>query len=61
MRRAAVKRALREVSEARATQSRPTFTPGAHAATVPTGRTLAGSGNPVDDAALTLLCSLIGV
>lgn len=57
---AALKTALREVSAARATQARPAFAAGAKAATAPTGRTLAGTGNPVDDAALTLLCSLIG-
>ena len=61
MSRAALKGALREVGGARATQSRPAFTAGANAAAAPTGRTLAGTGNPVDDAALTLLCSLIGV
>jgi hypothetical protein len=58
--RAALRSALRQVSRARATQARPAFAAGAKAATAPTGRTLAGTGNPVDDAALTLLCSLIG-
>jgi microsomal dipeptidase-like Zn-dependent dipeptidase len=58
--RAAVRTALREVSTARATQARPEFRAGAKAATAPTGRTLAGTGNPVNDAALTLLCSLVG-
>lgn len=58
--RRALRAAVRAVSAARATQSRPTFVAGANAATAPTGRTLAGSGNPVDDAALTLLCKLVG-
>ncbi|MBE2317753.1 Coagulation factor 5/8 type domain-containing protein [Solirubrobacter sp. CPCC 204708] len=58
--RAALTAGVREVSAARASQARPRFAAGARAATAPTGETLAGSGNPVDDAALTLLCSLIG-
>lgn len=60
VKRAALRTALREVSRAHATQARPAFAAGAQAATAPTGRTLAGTGNPVDDAALTLLCSLVG-
>lgn len=57
--RSALRAALREVGAARATQARPAFVAGANAATAPTGRTLAGTGNPVDDTALTLLCKLI--
>lgn len=57
--RGALKAALRQVGAARATQARPAFVAGAKAATSPTGRTLAGTGNPVDDGALTLLCKLL--
>lgn len=56
---AALKAAVREVSAARAQQAKPAFVAGTNATTAPTGRTLAGTGNPVDDAALTLLCSLL--
>ena len=43
-------------AKARATPSR--FTPSAAAASAPTGRALASTGNPSSDAALALLCQL---
>jgi len=57
--RSALRTALRRVSAARATQAKATFVPNPEAATAATGRTLAGTGEPRTDAALTLLCSLL--
>jgi hypothetical protein len=58
--RAALRRALRQVRSARATQARPTFAPNPSATAAVSGRPLAATGDARTDAALTLLCSLLG-
>ena len=58
---ARLRAAVRRARAARATQTRPRFVPNPRAGSArPTGRTLAGSGDPRLNHALVMLCQLSG-